>query len=143
MACSFIPGVLDQHLPSAYVLEAPFSSMEEYITNENRLMLTNMKICGVGNVGPNLIAADLAFETNYWIRYINKPVFILHAEDDANVSYQLGGNRLFQNCSVPSSTSPIITDNQTTNHKGCYHDIITFVFSKALTYSDWHYKVMN
>ena len=138
----FISGVLDQHLPSAYVLEAPSNSTEEYITNEKRLLLTTMKICGAGNVGLNLAAADLAFETHNWIRYLNKPVFILHAEDDAKVSFELGGRQLFQSCSMPTAISSVFSNNEDPNLKGCYHDFRTLMLRNSLKDTVCTFKIL-
>ena len=77
-----------------------------------------VRICGVGNIGHTLTMADLSFDATIWIQDINKPLFILHAEDDRKVSFGLGGYQLFQVCSnsVPNTTLNKV--NQTLRSKG-------------------------
>ena len=75
----------------------------------------------IDNLRLNLEAADLIFDTRFWIRGISKPLFILHAEDDTRVSFEFGGYQLFQMCSnsipMPSdSTSVEISTIKGYNH---------------------------
>ena len=100
-----ISGVLDHHVPSAYVLEAPYTSANDYITNENACTLKAVNFLGSRNMESDLAIADLEFRTDSWIRYIDKPVFILHAEDDPKVSFDLGGKTIFENCNSVGSVA--------------------------------------
>ena len=85
--------------PAAYVLEAPFTSYTQHINHDNKRILWIMRHLGMDDITLSLIAADLEFDTKFRIRNIKKPLFILHAEDDAKVSFEFGGQLLFQICS--------------------------------------------
>ena len=92
-------GLFKNDFPAGYVLEAPFTSYIEHIHHDNKRIRWIMKHLRMDDISLSLIAADLEFDTKFRIRNIKKPLFILHAEDDAKVSFECGGQSLFQICS--------------------------------------------
>ena len=89
-------------VPNAYVLESPFTSAKDYIS-QDRTCLAKIMSTFVGSgdqLKSDLKDAFIAFDTEQWIQHIEcKPLFILHAEDDEKVSFEHGGGKqLFQNC---------------------------------------------
>ena len=77
--------------PDAYVLEAPFSSMEDEVG-------TFQAAKGLGlvmDVNKLIKDSDLAFDSASFIKDIKEPISILHAKDDKIVPYELG-EKLYQ-----------------------------------------------
>ena len=77
--------------PDAYVLEAPFSSMEDEVA-------TFQAAKGLGlvmDVNKLIKDSDLAFDSANFIKDIKEPISILHAKDDKIVPYELG-EKLYQ-----------------------------------------------
>ena len=81
------------------MLEAPFMSYTHHIHHDNKRIQWILKHLGMDDISLSLNAADLEFDTKSRISNINKPLFILHAEDDKKVSFEFGGQLLFQICS--------------------------------------------
>lgn len=102
-------------------MEAPFTSAEEHLFRKRKILIRAIALGEIDNLRLNLEAADLMFDTSFWIRGISKPLFILHAEDDTKVSFEFGGYQLFQMC---SSSTPKPSDSNSaeiSKIKGYYH----------------------
>ena len=77
--------------PDAYVLEAPFNSMVSEVGTFLLAKVANFLI----DVDKLLEESDMTFNSELFIQHIKEPVFIMHAEDDNIIPFELG-KQLFQ-----------------------------------------------
>ena len=74
------------HRPDAYVLEAPFNSMKSEV---GTFMIAHVMKFLI-NVDRLLEESDMTFNSELFIKNIREPVFIMHAEDDGVIPFELG-----------------------------------------------------
>ena len=85
-----ILSTTDLQSPSAYVLEAPFSSLRDEIETRFSLPFDITQI------------ADLKFDSNSNLKKIKEPVLILHAKDDlVRAILSCSNTQLFQDLFFP------------------------------------------
>ena len=72
--------------PDGFVLESPFTSIREEASTFKILQVLKYLI----NVDKLIIESDMSFDNEHWIKDVKSPLFILHAEDDRIIPFELG-----------------------------------------------------
>ena len=85
----FLDNNLKTNQLSGIFLEAPFNKMsdevKEYLPNG---ISKTLEWIGI-NIDEILNQADLAFNSTFWLKSINLPIRIMHAEDDKVIPFHL------------------------------------------------------
>ena len=78
--------------PKGLILEAPFNRMLDEVQTFKASRILPFLGFSIDHV---LSRADMSFDNRKWLKEVNEPVLILHAEDDGVIPFDLG-KKLFQ-----------------------------------------------